>query len=194
VRKVNLIKLGLVLCFCGIAFAQPHRWVTLDGPYWANGIDVAYGGFDENDNLAWHRYLIGSDGSETIPFYWGEADDNWKKPPFPSAAFTKAISYRTGVNGQVAFSSVNGDDIWQSTNGGQNWARTFFSYDNRQFTAVEIDPAAVGTKIFVGCDDLTDSQRSGSVRRRYSCHRARACLVRLSIRVSVQLHRLQPGV
>ncbi len=132
--------------------ASEHQWTSLDGPYWANGIDLAYGmsGLGQE----WHRYLIGSDGDETKPFYWRESNQRWMLSNSPPLAYNKIISYKNAGSGHYAFCSVVDDDIYRTSDGGVNWDhRSFPSNFNRHFATIEIlNWQTPGHTIFVGTE------------------------------------------
>ena len=149
------IVIGVVSMFfflAGPSFAQ-HQWTSLDGPYWANGIDVAYG--MSGNGQAWHRYLAGTDESTTKLFRWREADSKWLEwNPLPGA--NKLISYKNGGSGNYAVCSAYNDDIRVTDDGGVDWQRKFFPEQlNRHFSSVEISSfyGGTGQYIFVGCED-----------------------------------------
>ena len=158
-QKSFVMIITAIITLLGLSAAthaqqSEHQWTSLDGPYWANGKDVAYGSGGLGQE--WHRYMIGSDGSETRPFYWGESNQKWMRSNAPALAYNKVISYKGGDNGHIAICSEYDNDVWRSLDGGVNWNRMFFpSNFNRHFSSVEISSfyGTAGEYIFVGCED-----------------------------------------
>jgi photosystem II stability/assembly factor-like uncharacterized protein len=132
-------------------YAQ-HQWTNLDGPYWVNGIDVAYG----NSGLgqAWHRYLFGIDGINNNMFYWGEGSDRWSRALIPLNTIDRLISYKQSGSGHYAFCTVYDDEIYGTTDGGVNWEPYDYSIDNKAFTTVEVInwSQTPGDEIIVGAE------------------------------------------
>jgi photosystem II stability/assembly factor-like uncharacterized protein len=130
-------------------YAQ-HQWTSLNGPFWTQGVDVAYG--KGGQSQAWHRYLIGSDSNEKNLYYWSETDSPWQKwDELPGA--NRLISYKfADEQGNKAFCTSHNDRVWRTDDGGANWLFVPGSQDlpNKQFAALEIDEGSLGTKCFLG--------------------------------------------
>ena len=143
--KKKIFYLGLILAFSFVlkANAANEYWQTLDGPYWVNGIDVAYGPKDLEEHNAWYRYLVGCDGIDVKPFNWNPLTEIekygwWARPPITSA--NKVITYKIDGYGQIAFLSAYGDRIYYTANGGGQWDGIPHSDDisNKHFTSIEV--------------------------------------------------------
>jgi hypothetical protein len=132
---MSLVGIIALIGLSPATYAQ-HQWTSLDGPYWTNGIDVAYGmsGLGQD----WHRYLIGTDGSDRRPFYWDHSEERWfDAAPLPTA--NKLISYKNSGSGHYAVCSAYDDDIYLTENGGSDWGNLIFPETfNRHFSSVEI--------------------------------------------------------
>ncbi len=132
--------------------ASEHQWTSLDGPYWANGIDVAYG--TSGNFQDWHRYLIGTDGTTKKLFRWRETDSKWVES-MPLAPANKLISYKNAGSGHVAVCSAFDDDIYLTDDGGVEWRNLEFPEAfNNSFSSIEIIniDQSPGNTIFVGCE------------------------------------------
>jgi hypothetical protein len=132
------------------AGASEHQWTSLDGPYWTNGIDVAYG--KGGGSQTWHRYLIGSDASTKKLFRWRETDSKWfESMPLPGANRIASYKGPTG-NGDNALCTSYNDRVWITENGGLSWDGILGSeaLPNKQFATVEIDEGSAGSRCFVG--------------------------------------------
>jgi hypothetical protein len=136
--KKRIFLLGLILAFSFVlrAKAANEYWQSLDGPYWANGIDVAYGTSDANHE--WYRYLIGNNGSETNLFHWWPEHTGWQIDN-PILA-NKIITYKLDGYGQIAFLSAYGDRIYETVNGGGQWdqVRNSDQLPNKHFSSIEV--------------------------------------------------------
>jgi hypothetical protein len=152
-RRISYVMIiaGIFVLFqLAAAVDIPHQWTDLNGPYWAKGVDVAYG--LGGDNQAWHRYLIGSDGNETDLYYWKETDPPWHKWN-PLLGANNVISYKDlSGNGEKGFCTSLNDAVYWTLNGGTSWEPVPNSgfIPNKQFAALEIDEVFAGTKCFVG--------------------------------------------
>jgi len=150
-----LLYVGLFAMTATTSLAEPHSWTSLNGPYWVNGIDVAYG-YNAGDQ-SWHRYLAGNDGQETRVFYWGYANPEWSLPQFPPSplAANKLISYKVGDNSHIAFGTVYEDRVWLSADGGASWNGLPGSEQlpNKHFTSIEVPNSTVnpGNVVMVAC-------------------------------------------
>ena len=146
-----MIIAGIIALFgLSIPVNAQHQWTSLNGPYWANGVDVAYGKGGGNQN--WHRYLIGNDGDSQMLFYWDEGNSPWQAWDELSTA-KKIISYKIqSGNGENALCTSHNDMIWITENGGALWEGIPGSDElpNLQFATLEIDEGYPGTKCFVG--------------------------------------------
>ena len=136
------VGMAAVLCFAALLIGSANaenRWKSLDGPYWANGIDVAYGANDELYDHAWYRYLIGSEEANRELFYWREGELKWLPSQIaPVLSANRVISYKLNGSGSRAFCGVINDDIYVTQNGGLEWSHMFFPENlNRQFTSIE---------------------------------------------------------
>jgi len=59
----------LAILLVSIAHGQidpAYEWTNLDGPYWANSIDVACGTSDDQEISDWYRYMIGNSTDTTL--------------------------------------------------------------------------------------------------------------------------------
>jgi len=141
--RASKVILGWIFVLAATAGAQ-YQWTSMDGPRWVNGIDVAYG--DGGRGLAWHRYLIGSNGSDIRPFYWGQGAAMWTSwsNPNPLPAANKLISYKIDGLGHIAFCSVYSDKIYETSNGGEQWLPVPNSVyiPNKHFTSIEVPNAS----------------------------------------------------
>jgi parallel beta-helix repeat protein len=152
-RRISYVMIMAgIIALLGLSpaiYAQ-HQWTSLDGPYWAKGIDVAYG--MSGNNQDWHRYLIGSDGDERNLYYWGETNPPWQKwDELPSA--NKLISYKIEDGyGEKAFCTNHNDAVYWTLDGGASWEPVPNSDElpNLQFAALEIDEGTPGAACFVG--------------------------------------------
>jgi hypothetical protein len=136
--KKRIIFLGIAVAFSLVlkAYAADEYWQSLDGPYWVNGVDVAYG--NGHQTRDWHRYLIGNNGSETNLFHWWPEHTGWQTDNPISG--NKIICYKLDGYGQIAFLSAYGDKIWRTTNGGANWFPVLHSENlpNKHFSSIEV--------------------------------------------------------
>jgi len=120
-----------------------HQWTSLNGPFWANGIDCAMP--QSEGGQQWHRYLIGSNGSLSKPFYWGESDAQWFQSIIaPPSGGDKLISYKISGYDDMAFCSAYGDDIYRTFDGGRNWEEMLFDGANDHFTCIEVPNTSEG--------------------------------------------------
>jgi hypothetical protein len=157
--KLALAVLCLALFGYGKAGAQ-YQWTYLNGPEWVKGVDVAYG--HVFGDFSWQRYLIGSNGNETRPFFWDHTLGIWKKgsdlnpDPAPIAGANRIISYNHDeTDGNDAFLSAYDDNIYATTDGGGTWRGLDFPQNfNNHFSALEIEehPLHPGDMVFVGCE------------------------------------------
>jgi photosystem II stability/assembly factor-like uncharacterized protein len=142
INKVLIVTLGLSVMTFERANAQ-HEWTALNGPFWADGIDCAIS--QSEGGQEWHRYLIGSDGSVSKPFYWGESDGQWMNADNPPpAGGDKLISYKITGYDQIGFCSAYGDDIYRSLDGGHNWEQMLFDGANDHFACIEVPNTSQG--------------------------------------------------
>jgi hypothetical protein len=153
ISYVMIIGAVLALFQPAAAIDIPHQWTSLDGPYWANGIDVAYG----VDGLGqdWHRYLFGTDENNERMFYWGDGNDRWSRTITSLPPINKLISYKSTGSGHIAICSAYGDDIRLTDDGGVSWRRLFFPEQfNRHFSSVEVPNSSqgVGNVFMVGTE------------------------------------------
>ncbi|HBY99845.1 MAG TPA: hypothetical protein DEO84_00865 [candidate division Zixibacteria bacterium] len=134
----SIFYLSLILTFSFVlkAYAINEYWHTLNGPYWVNGVDVAYGPSDQYHD--WYRYLIGHNAGDSIYYWRSDANQwtaNWNN--YPGA--NRVISYKIDGYGQIAFLSAYGDDIYKTTGGGDNWTPMIFPGNyNNHFNSVEV--------------------------------------------------------
>jgi photosystem II stability/assembly factor-like uncharacterized protein len=146
--KKRIILLGLILAFSFVlkAYAANEYWQTLDGPYWVNGVDVAYGPRDVDNDHPWYRYIIGSDESDRRPFYWSHMDNVWRgwNDLDPLLAANKMITYKLDGYGQIAFLSAYNDRIWKTIDGGGswNWLPGSDQLPNKHFSSIEVPSAS----------------------------------------------------
>jgi hypothetical protein len=138
-NRILIVSFCCVMIVFAAAYGQ-HRWTNLDGPYWVNGIDVAYGYSDDpQPTNEWYRYLIGSDGNSDELLYWKESESLWNHSLTTISTPNKVISYRFGYDGNIAFCSVFGGDVWKTVNGGRNWDYLSFPGNyNNHFSTVEV--------------------------------------------------------
>jgi hypothetical protein len=122
-KHFMLVGCCLFVAF-GLARAADEHWQTLNGPYWANGIDVAYGTSGQNEQ--WFRYLIGPENGDTRVFGWPSSQGSWfyVSPPYSGA--NKVVSYKEDPNGNWAVFSKFEDDIYRTEDGGSFWLNLSF--------------------------------------------------------------------
>jgi hypothetical protein len=134
--KHFVLVAAFLLIGSGIIKAADEHWTSLNGPYWVDGIDVAYGVRGLNEQ--WFRYLVGSNGFERKVLGWPSSESQWAfSLPYPSA--NKVVSYKEDVNGRFAVFSAHDDDIYVTENGGLSWRRMNFPIEfNQRFKSVEI--------------------------------------------------------
>jgi parallel beta-helix repeat protein len=152
---MSLVGVIALIGLSPATYAQ-HQWTSLDGPYWANGIDVAYG--KGGGTQAWHRYVIGTDGDVKKLFYWRESDARWRvwdELPAPN----RMISYKgPNDNGDNALCTNYNDRLWMTENGGVSWDGIPGSetLPNKQFSTLEIDESDPDSRCFVGSLGMTN--------------------------------------
>jgi hypothetical protein len=134
---------------------QNYQWTALEQPYWANAMDVAYG-HGGSDQLAWHRYLIGTDEGTAKLFWAKETNSFWHSVLAPDQGVKKLISYRKedDENGDLAFCTSYEDQLYYTENGGAQWDPVPGSDNlgNNKFTTIEINPDEPGAELYVGCE------------------------------------------
>jgi len=140
----RIFCMGLLMAFslCVKAHAINEYWQRLNGPYWVNAIDVAYA--SNYQTQAWHRYLIGTDGSDRKLFYWRANDLGWNFWNYPMPAANKIIAYKLAGYGHIAFCSAFDDRIWKTDNGGASWDWLPGSdqLPNKHFSSIEVPPSS----------------------------------------------------
>lgn len=147
----NILIISMVICLPLMAFSSEYQWKSLDGPYWANGIDVAVG---DNTIQPGNRYLIGSDNTNTNIYSWVELDSKWDNE-YPANGAKKVISYKDNDNGRFAFAAVYEGQILQTIDGGVNWSAVGAAV-NSKYTSIEIinqeSVSPTAATVFVGCE------------------------------------------
>ncbi|HBZ01006.1 MAG TPA: hypothetical protein DEO84_06770, partial [candidate division Zixibacteria bacterium] len=161
--KISLAALFCIILTHSTAFGQ-HRWTNLNGPCLVSGIDVAYGTKDYDNNEAWHRYLLGTNGSEVKPFFWWPVDFKWNYRD-PLVGANKVISYKDWnnntiySNGRVAYCSAYGHGIWKTEDGGVSWLpKSFPTNFNNHFTTIEVRNTSGGDiYAMAGCESYNNA-------------------------------------
>ncbi len=130
---------------------QNYEWTAIGNPEWVNAVDVAFGG-EGDDQLAWHRYMIGTNETDKNLYKWEEVDPEWIEDETEYPYANKIISYREG-SGDIAFMTSYEDQVYWTTDGGDNWDYVAGSYNlaNKQFNSVDINWGEQGTQVYVGC-------------------------------------------
>ena len=155
-RSICLGMTVLLPFTLALAQNQPHQWTSLDGPYWANGIDVAVGDAATSPG---NRYLIGCDYISVRLFRWNDELREWEEPEDRLYA-KKIISYRHrgSADGLWAFCAVRDDRIFYTEDGGAHW-NPIFPYpnpDNKLYSSIEIVnwTQDFGKTVIVGTDRI----------------------------------------
>jgi hypothetical protein len=163
-RRIIVYLVAIAMLPLLVAYGQitsNYYWTAPEKqPKWVHAVDVAFGAYDEDNDLAWHRYLLGSNEIDRN-LYWADPLSPdwtlWGELPYAN----KIISYRNEndntTSGNIAFCSAYGVKIYRSTTGGGSWGVVPGSdgLENKQFTAIEIKPGSPGTEVYVGCEALT---------------------------------------
>jgi hypothetical protein len=158
----KILVMGLLLTVCsGIGlYAEPTRWTSLNGPYWVNGVDVAYGSNDVLGQNEWYRYLIAQNAGDSV-YYRRSNDDQWVLWNVLPAA-NRLVSYKMPGYGNFAFCSVYSDRLWKTENGGASWAWLPGSEQlpNKHFSSIEVPLTEdnAGNVVMVGCLGQPDVQ------------------------------------
>jgi hypothetical protein len=156
-KLILLMTVTIMATLVSLAQSQinpVYVWTSLDGPYWTNAIDVAYG--KGGYNYDWHRYLVGSDGNVSIISFWNSSETKWFPPQMsPTESTNKVISYRAGDAGHIAFCSAFENNVYKTGDGGATWDGicNFEVVTNTQFSALDVWDYTdyYGSMIYVGC-------------------------------------------